>query len=154
MKEVPSPKPKKLTKALQDLALANPAGIAAKIGRGYADLQARVPYADDDLIISLGNMLKLHEHSAKQGQSLLGKLVALFGYSFADPDAIEIDGMRLTQLYSLAEEVPSTEVLIGKSYMLNIRKFRSLLKTAAENKRPPTDNPEGTPPAAGPPPAS
>ncbi len=111
-----------------------------KVARGVGDAMQRLTYADDELLISLGNSLKLHELSVRESRSLWGRLIGLFTRR-VDPDSIEIDGMRLQQLFVLARSKPPTEINVSKTYALDLTTFRSLLKTATENLN------EGTPSA-------
>ncbi len=91
-----------------------------------------VPYADDELLISLGNSLKLHEQSVRQSRSLWGGLRRVFAGRI-DPDCIEIDGMRLQQLLAMAGTMPSTDIRVSNIYVLDLAVFRSLLKSATDN---------------------
>lgn len=129
MKEVTPPEPSRI-----------PLSFWIKVARGVGDAMQRLTYADDELLVSLGNSLKLHELSVRESRSLWGRLMGLFTRR-VDPDSIEIDGMRLQQLFVLARSKPPTEINVSKAYALDLTTFRSLLKTATENLN------EGTPSA-------
>ena len=121
MKEVTPPEPSRI-----------PLSFWIKVARGVGEAMQRLPYAEDELLVSLGNSLKLHELSVQESRSLWGRLMGLFTRR-VDPDNIEIDGMRLQQLFVLAKSKPPREINVSKTYALDLTTFRSLLTTATEN---------------------
>jgi len=104
--------------------------------RNLGDAFHRTRYTDEALLISLHNSLKLHEHSVRQSQSILGRLMALLGKPLAEPDKIEIDGMRVKQLFELADSTPPILVKINKNYFLDTAEVRSLLDAVTNSRKP------------------
>ena len=107
-------------------------GLRRKVAEGFADHMQRKVYGQDELLISLGNTLKLHEHAVRSAQTPLGRLAELFGKR-TDPDNLKVDGMRLHQLFELAQARPPLEIAVGKSYMIDLPSFRDLLSAAERN---------------------
>jgi len=108
-------------------------GIVGSFAGRAAGLAQRLVYEDDELLISIESLLKLHEHDVRRSQSFFGKLTARFYRSVPDPERILIDGMRLHQLYQLADEKPSSELLISGQYRIGVTRLRLLLQQAAED---------------------
>ena len=121
MKEVTPPEPSNI---------ALPFWI--KVARGVGEARLREAYTDDELFVSLGNSLKLHEQSVRESRSFWGKFKSLFARR-VDSDNIEIDGMRLQQLLAIAGTMPSADISVSKTYLLDLAVFRSLLKSATDN---------------------
>ena len=92
----------------------------------------RLPYADDELLVSLANSLSLHEQAIRRSRSLWGRLTAVFA-GRVEPDRIEIDGTRLKQLLALAGAEPPAAIDPNKAYAVEIARFRGLLTTANDN---------------------
>ena len=107
-------------------------GLRRTVSEGFADHMQRKVYGTEELLISLTNTLKLHEHAVRTAQSPLGRIVELFGKR-TDPDNLKIDGMRLHQLFELAGSTPPLEIAVGASYIIDLPSFRDLL-SAAERK--------------------
>ena len=101
-------------------------GLRRKVAEGFADHMQRKVYGTEELLISLTNTLKLHEHAARTAQSPLGRIVELFAKR-TDPDNLKIDGMRLHQLFELAGSMPPLEIAVGASYIIDLPSFRDLL---------------------------
>ena len=108
-----------------------PAPFWVEVGRGVSRQIQRLPYADDELLVSLGNNLRLHEQSVRQGRSLWGRLTAVFA-SRVDPGRIEIDGTRLKQLLALAGAEPTGAIDPDKVYAVEVARFRELLTKATD----------------------
>ncbi|MEM7446594.1 MAG: hypothetical protein AAF414_24970, partial [Pseudomonadota bacterium] len=52
-----------------------------------------------------------------------------------DPDTIEIDGLRLYQLFETVGEDPGQRIDLGDHYAVDLDWFRTLLARAAERVR-------------------
>ena len=130
MREISPARPTRFLDAIHDLLSAGTLRVAVRVARGFGELMERTSYADDELLISLGNSLKFHEQSVKREQSFLGRLFANSGGSCADPNTIEIDGKRLKQLFANAGTDPPAPVSTSKVYALNIELLRSLMDAA------------------------
>lgn len=89
----------------------------------------RMVYHDADLIVSLTNSLKIHAHETKSRNSLIGRLSSLVMRP-RDPEFIEIDGMRLYQLYKVVEREPPTEILVGGTYVVDIFSLKKMIAEA------------------------
>ncbi len=133
MREVPPARPARFFDAIHDLFSAGTLRAAVRVSRGFGELMERTPYADDELLISLGNSLKFHEQSVRRRQSLFGRLAVKVGRPSPDPNTIEIDGIRLKQLFALARTDPPAPVSTGKVYALDIEMLNSLIDIAAGN---------------------
>ena len=122
MEEAPEPRPRR-----------TPAPFWVEVGRGVGQHIQRLPYADDELLVSLGNSHRLHEQAVRQSRSLWGRLTAVFA-GRVDPDRIEIDGTRLKRLLALAGAAPPGATIDpDKVYALEVARFREVLRTATDN---------------------
>ena len=121
MKKVPKPRPPR-----------TPAPFWVEVGRGLGQRVQRLPYADDELLVSLGNSLRLHEQAVRQSRSLWGRLTAVFAGRL-DPKRIEIDGTRLKRLLALAGATPPGTIDPDKVYAVEIARFRELLRSVTES---------------------
>ena len=114
------------------LVPADDDGLRRTVSEGFADHMQRKVYGTDELLVSLANTLKLHEHAVRTAQSPLGRIVELFGKR-TDPDNLKIDGMRLHQLFELAGSTPPLQIAVGTSYIIDLPSFRDLLSAAERN---------------------
>ena len=105
-------------------------GLSGTIVRGVADSFQRLVYAEDDLLISLSNSLKLHESEVRDSRTFVGRFMSLFTES-VNPEKITVDGMRLMQICDLAQKKPALEISPGRNYEVGVQDLR-LLVTEAE----------------------
>ena len=76
----------------------------------------------EELMISLTNSLKLREHEIRQhGKRPFGAASSRTMIApIKDPDKIEIDSMRLQQLFDLTDREPPEEISIGAAYKIDL----------------------------------
>lgn len=91
----------------------------------------RLAYSRDELIASIGNSIKLHDHEIRESRTLLGRVFAIFAQA-KDPDWIEIDGRRLVHLFQLSQTKPSVNLSVSETYYVEVDGLRQLL-TAVSN---------------------
>ena len=94
-----------------------------------ADDFQRLAYDEQALLVSLTNTLNSHDHDIKKSQTLIGRLVDLLTTP-TDPDHIEIDGMRLCQLFDAAEKEPPDGVTLGGTYLVDVHSLRQMVSKA------------------------
>ena len=96
---------------------------------GTADTFQRLVYDEQDLLVSLTNTLKSHDHDVQKSRTLIGRIVDIFATPI-DPDHIEIDGMRLCQVFDAAEKERPEGVIPGGTYLVDVYSLRHMVSKA------------------------
>jgi len=91
------------------------------------NLMQRLAYADDELIVSLSNSLKMHDYEVKQRKTLWGRFVTLFT-TVKDPEWFEVDGTRLLQIFQLADVEPPVKLSASMTYSIETTELRTMLQ--------------------------
>ena len=104
-------------------------GLSGKIVRGVADSFQRLVYAEDDLLVSLSNSLKLHESEVRDSRTFIGRFMSLFTET-VNPEKITVDGMRLMQICDLAQKKLPLEISPGRNYEAGVQDLRRLVTEA------------------------
>ena len=100
--------------------------VVNKMVTGVADSFQRLVYDEEALLVSLTNTLKSHDHDVQKSQTLIGRIVDIFATPI-DPDHIEIDGMRLCQVFDAAEKERPEGVIPGGTYLVDVYSLRQMV---------------------------
>ncbi|MEM7445638.1 MAG: hypothetical protein AAF414_20115 [Pseudomonadota bacterium] len=102
------------------------AKISRPYGAIYGDHYRDRAFSDGELLVSIENSLRIHDHDHRFHKSLLGRILSpLLG--LADPRWIEIDGKRLKHLFALTAEAQADEIAIEHMYVIGVATLRRLL---------------------------
>ena len=96
---------------------------------GTADNFQRLIYDEEALLVSLTNTLKAHDDDVRKSQTMIGRIVDVFATPIG-PDHIEIDGMRLCQVFEVAEKERPDGVIPGGTYLVDVYSLRQLVSKA------------------------
>jgi len=97
---------------------------------GLQKYSQRVAYSREALIVSLGNTLKIRDQDLRWRKTWVGKTLCKFERK-TDPNAIEIDGMRLAQMLELVGEDLAGKISVSNHYSVDLEWFRSLIDRAS-----------------------
>ncbi|WP_282605423.1 hypothetical protein [Pelagibius sp. Alg239-R121] len=106
--------------------------VVNTVVKGVSDNFQRLAYSEEDLMITLSNRIKAHENEVRESKTMLGRFMGLFTNPI-NPDRMEIDGMRLHQIFELAGQSPSTKIILGASYIVDPYELQQLM-IRAEHK--------------------
>ena len=99
------------------------------IAENVAEKASRLVYSSEEPVVSLSNTLKIFEH---EQTGLWNRILTWFGRAPVT-DQIEVDGMRLQQLYELARTKSPADIKLTMMYALQVDVFRALLRSAKSN---------------------
>ncbi len=91
------------------------------------DFVQTLTYDSDDLLISISNLLKIHDYEVEQSQGIVGRIVGMLSGK-KDPDWQDVDGTRLLQLHQLAKQEPEFELSASQIYSVEVVGLRAMLK--------------------------
>ena len=94
-----------------------------------ADNAQRLVYDESSLLVSLTNTLTSHDRDVRKSQTLIGRIVDIFARPI-DPDHIEIDGMRLCQVFDAADQDRPDGLVPGGTYLVDVQSLRQVVSKA------------------------
>ena len=91
------------------------------------DIVQTLTYDSDDLLISISNLLKIHDYGVEQSRGIVGQIVGMLSGK-KNPDWQDVDGTRLFQLHQLAKQEPEFELSASQIYSVEVAGLRAMLK--------------------------
>lgn len=91
----------------------------------------RKPYTTEELFVSLANLLRQHKLAIEESRTLYWRFAHPF-IKKPDESLIEIDGMRLRQLYEFFDAYVPNHINVGHTYTLRVEELERLLNAANE----------------------
>lgn len=101
-------------------------------GKSFAGAAQRLGFSGENLIISISNTLAIHKQDVREAKTLIGRFLGLITKPI-DPGNIKMDGMRLMQLFDLAQSKPPIKLSASSEYNVDLASFIELLSQAKEH---------------------